>query len=439
MKKSFNLGIRKICLFSLLTFMPFTELSIKIGFKYMKLFDLAAITLIIITLLQYLLERKRLTIPKYFVMFICFFYFCIILSAINVTFWQDYFSAIISLLFYTLLTIAIYNAIDSLKTLQRLIIFWISIMTIISLLAIYQSIFFSLGWRAVSATATFGNRNQLANYLLPVALLSAVAISSDICMKNIKLKIMLICETVVINFAAIVILSRGAWIALIVGYICLLMLGKMIRKKIVLILLLSSVFILPFYLTIEHRVVTTIWQFKESYGGVFVRFSVAKVAMKVAFDNLFTGIGFGNWLAKSSIYLPGDLITTFQGGVQTHDTYLGLLVESGIFALLIFICFLLVHIKKLLFLIHSNIPKLERDLLTGFLAGFIAILIHMAFFDSFLRPNFWLMLAFSMRAMHFSSLNQLNCNDLPASEKDPLKMRDSCKITTGGSGSGKRI
>jgi len=396
------IGSRKLSLFSLFAFLPFTEAQVQFGFKYINMFDVAAIVLIAAFIVRYAISKQRLRLRRYFLIFVISFFGWALLSTTSPGSWPASLSALMSLVFYAALAVVVYNSINSFRMLRQATTFWIIVMGVVSFAAIFEGTSLLLGWSAVSATATFGNRNQLANYLLPAALLGITTVYSGVYRKAKGMKILVLCATAAAHLAILLIQSRGAWIGLIAGYTCLLVVAKGFRKRIVVTAIAVMMLMWPILLTpwgtkiatgIEHRVLNTIVQIQEPYGGVLWRMSAAGAALQVSLKHPFLGIGFGRWLVESPVYLHQ------QEGMQTHNTYLGLLVETGMIGLGMFLLFLGTHMKRALMSIFEKRDEKAFPLMAGLLASLIAVLVHLTLFDGFLRPNLWLLLAFGMKAL----------------------------------------
>jgi|LSQX01.3.fsa_nt_gb O-antigen ligase len=187
--------------------------------------------------------------------------------------------------------------------------------------------FENISGRVVS---TFGNPNVLAEYLL---LTIPIAISLVFAAKKGREKISYFSVFGLAMVCLVLTWSRGAWLGLIIaGLIYLLLLNHR-----TLLLIFGGIFALPFlpYLMPQSVVsrFTSIGNLADT--STSYRVNIWKGALNIARDFIISGIGTGNQ-AFVTVY-PKYSLAGIEGAPHSHNLYLQLLVEVGIFGLLLFI------------------------------------------------------------------------------------------------------
>lgn len=114
-------------------------------------------------------------------------------------------------------------------------------------------------------------------------------------------------------------------------------------------------------------------EFNGNYGSVGIRLQLYSLCIELGVDNLFSGIGMGNFQEVSDklIYNPVHSVNK----IQPHSSWLGMIAELGFIpALFLFFLFLRESILK-------------RNIIS-----FLLIFLFMFGFDGFNRPLFWFIL-----------------------------------------------
>lgn len=187
--------------------------------------------------------------------------------------------------------------------------------------------FENISGRVVS---TFGNPNVLAEYLL---LTIPIALSLVFAAKKGWKKLASFGVFGVGMICLALTWSRGAWLGLIIaGLIYLLMLNHR-----TLLLIFGGIFSLPFlpYLLPQSIIsrFTSIGNLADT--STSYRVNIWKGALNIARDFFISGVGTGNQ-AFVTVY-PKYSLAGIEGAPHSHNLYLQLLVELGIFGLLLFI------------------------------------------------------------------------------------------------------
>lgn len=269
------------------------------------------------------------------------------------------------------------------RRMKRMIIVFLSAGVLTGMDGIFQKItgadiFYRQPLFSGCATAAFGNPNDLAAYLAPVALvLAAIFLYSDLGrMKVSALGIVCAVPAVSLLFT----FSRGGWLALIAGIFISAVLSNKYKRP--LILAACLIVILAIIPDFRHRVIYGIDHFCE--GKRYKAFLAAFAMIK---ENPLLGNGIGTFMDHFKRYADAD------GGIYyAHNCFLQIWAETGVFSLISFILFVAAiltgWIKKLAS--HFNV------ILLGFICAVSAYLLH-SFFDTHLYSLriavlFWAML-----------------------------------------------
>ncbi len=173
--------------------------------------------------------------------------------------------------------------------------------------------------------------------------------------------------------------------------------GKEVFKRIYLsvlgALIAFSATIILFVSSVRTRVFS-IFAMRQDSSTSF-RFNVYQSAFNMLNDNWLFGIGIGNQNFRE-IY--GLYMKTGFDALSCYSVFLEIAVESGIFALLAFLGFLLaLAYKSVRFIFESKEPKTTVIVATA-LVSIIAVMVHGLVDTIFFRPQvqfiFWAMVAF---------------------------------------------
>lgn len=249
------------------------------------------------------------------------------------------------------------------------------------------------------AVATLENPNMLGEYLimiLPMAL--AVWISG----KGMPRKYSFV-TFACLGMCLILTWSRGAWLGFIFALIAFLLIWN--RRSMWLIVMgIIAIPFLPFVLpdTIVSRF-TSIGNLADS--STSYRVNIWRGAMHMAYDHIFTGIGVGEG-AWREIY-PDYTLPGIEAAPHSHNLFIQITLETGIFGILIFFIILFL-LAKLAFTLFSRLGStdkgdLEKNFIqssklavAGPLCGLFAVLIQGLTDNSWYNYRvylmFWLMI-----------------------------------------------
>lgn len=209
---------------------------------------------------------------------------------------------------------------------------------------------------------------------------------------------------------------RGAYLALDFMMVCfILYFGKIIFDKNNVLLkkiylsVVSSAFVaataLAMAVTSVRTRILSIFVLRNDSSTSF-RFNVYQAAIQMIKDNWLFGIGVGN---KNFREIYGLYMRTGFDALSTYNVFTELWVESGIFALISFLVFLFVLVKKSISYILAN--KQHQIIIVVALISILSVMVHGIFDTIFFRPQvqfiFWTMTAF-ISAVLYADYSQCN-------------------------------
>ncbi|MCK9602805.1 MAG: O-antigen ligase family protein [Candidatus Omnitrophica bacterium] len=229
----------------------------------------------------------------------------------------------------------------------------------------------------IGITGPFQHYNSFGTYLMfNLSLLLVLLIS----IKDKIYKISLFMLFVLLQACFILTFSRGSWLGFLCGVFLLLLLYRKVNK---LVLIFTIYIILIIF-------------FPGSKGRSMLvdadRFTVWKGAFGMIKDHPFLGMGLGTFMDYFQEYVSKDMYLRY-----THNCYLQIWAESGIFALVSFILFCgSVMYKGIKAFKNNN----SNFVLLGFICAFFGFLVQI-FFDSQLyslqlSALFWFIAGFIM-------------------------------------------
>lgn len=186
------------------------------------------------------------------------------------------------------------------------------------------------------ATSTFENPNILAVYLI-VAVIFSLGYSFSV--KNKKFKLVYIAIFLIDTAALVFTWSRGAWIAVALSLLVFLIM-KLKKFPGALLITLAAIPYLLFLLpeSVLYRIASI---FGASDSSTVYRLSVWRSSIKMFLDSPFTGVGVG------SAAFNDEFAHFAESGVSSpehsHNLFLEIACEAGIFALLLFAALLVVR------------------------------------------------------------------------------------------------
>jgi len=227
--------------------------------------------------------------------------------------------------------------------------------------------------------ATFYHANQLAQFILPYLFL----LLPSLFLFFKKLNNLMLIAFMASFWVLLLSLGRSAWISFLVCFLAFLFilekrwhLRLKIRKKVIRFLLLSLPFVLPvFFLYLMPRLINTFYAF-QVYGGAYTRIILFKESFDIIKQFPFFGVGLGMdvfYSYQQSLFKATSIFSYLPEAV--HNGYLHLLVQAGIFSLLIFLFTCSLFLRNLLRAIKNQpnliIKALQLAVFLGLLAPFL--------------------------------------------------------------------
>ncbi len=337
-----------------------------------------------------------------------FIFVQIVTTIISVSFFLSLQNLIVSLISMALYFVII-NTLKTKEDLDKVIKVFIITAFIISLYGISQ--YFTLGTTSKSwvdielnpdlktrVVGTFGNPNVFAEYLehiLPVAI-ALVFVYRKWLNKFIA------SIFVVTMFACLLLTSsRGAWLGFAAG---ILMFTILKLAKYIPLFIAGGILAIPLVPKVVLQRISTIGNVQDTSNQY--RTYIWEGAINMIKDFWITGVGYGYWAFRNTFYEY-----TIKGAKawHSHNMYLEILAEMGIFGLLTFawvIFSLFFHSIK--FILKSK-DKYLSYVSAGLLAGLLSILVHGVAEHILYMPKsvilFWMFAAF------ISSTNLIETNN----------------------------
>lgn len=255
--------------------------------------------------------------------------------------------------------------------------------------------FSSIKGRVVS---TFENPNVLAEYLI---MLLPIMLAAFIVTKSLKGKAFVFLCGALSGGCLIYTWSRGAWLGFMLGIMIFMLMYSRKTLAAMLFCLLGVPF-LPFILpeSIIQRF-TSIGDLGDS--STSYRVYIWNGVISMLKDFLFTGIGIGNESFK--LIYPAYALSGIETAPHSHNLYLQITVELGLFGLLVFIALLFVWAQSC-FTLHTREKRSTKLIGAGIFCGIIAVLLQgmtdYIWYNYRVFLMFWLMLGLSaaVRRVH---------------------------------------
>lgn len=405
-------------------------------FASSDLIGYVALVTVFLTVMKLFFKKGEKVEPKIFEMFLLFYFLTVVISLAGSTLFYLSFKGFLKtftyLGFYFSL-VQYYKA--NLNKIPMTLLTIALCATSQGVLGIFQN-FWQVGeistWQDVSninpediMTRVYGtlkplNPNLFGGYL--VAALPALFGSLALTLLNKKYKSAITLTVFAITTCTALILSgcRGAYIGFLTIVVSLFALlakfiwesGKEKLKKIYLYVLGAiiafSTMIILFVSSVRTRVFS-IFAMRQDSSTSF-RFNVYQAAFNMLHDNWLLGIGIGNQNFRE-VY--GLYMKTGFDALSCYSVFLEIAVESGIFALIAFVGFLLsLAYKAIRFILESKDTK-TTAIISAALISIIAVMVHGIVDTIFFRPQvqfvFWAMVAFISAIISLNPENDKCC------------------------------
>ncbi len=187
------------------------------------------------------------------------------------------------------------------------------------------------------ATGTFGNPNIYAVFLLAAIIFSAVFIMD----KSLEKKRYIYILPLALNiFSLVLTWTRGAWFALILSAVAYAVIRSRKCTKLILFPIMAlpiSVFFTPAAVTERFL---SIFNLEDT--SISSRLSVMRSSLRMFWNNIFVGVGIGEEaFSEEFLKYAEDSVTA----PHSHNLFLEIGCEAGIFALLLFVYLLIIRTR----------------------------------------------------------------------------------------------
>jgi putative inorganic carbon (HCO3(-)) transporter len=220
-------------------------------------------------------------------------------------------------------------------------------------------------------SGTFGHPNNLAGYLSMILQLNLALLFAPL---RRRLKVGLFILLVLMAIALVLSLSRGGWLAFVLGglatiFLCLSRRSRNKAVSLVLALTLAIIFLMSSVILVEplkRRL------FEEDYGAAQTRVPLTLVALNVIRHRPWLGVGLTNYVAAAPSYDITREAISFEFPRPVHNEFLLIGAELGLPALALVI-FILGVLWRQLFRASQNpeetpLPYVALGLLGAFVA-----------------------------------------------------------------------
>ena len=378
---------RKMVAILIIISVPLNWIAIQIGNVYISLFDATIILGLLYLVMAILTNKERLHFGKLEALLVVF----IAISALSITVAIDKAESLSMLLnilkgFSAFMIItSILKDTDDLRSAIKANTVAASILAIFSIIQ-----YFFIGGTGLGhfrADSIFHNANLFANYMI-----FSIPLCVYLVIHYRRIKRFFTSSLLIIMITAFSItFSRGGLIGLAAGLLCFLFTIKKKRMAIITAAVILVFIIMGYFVLFPKSAVGEEWAFRIGRikgRAADVRIELAQEAINMMKSNPFLGVGIGNFEVLGSKY--GD-DTTF--GMISHNVYLEVGAETGIFGLLVYLLILIIFIFNLWQARQEAASDDDLYMVIAILAAFIGISVHYVFFSGF-RELFWIILAF---------------------------------------------
>lgn len=249
--------------------------------------------------------------------------------------------------------------------------------TLVSIYGLYQNFFGSLSttWQDTAVfseikgrvVSTFANPNVLGEYIILIfPIILALMASAKRANERFALLI-----AAALNCACLVFTwSRGAWL----GFAVSIVLFLCVSSKYFFTAGLLSIPVLgtAIYFGMDSSIIRRITSFGDS--STSYRLGIWEGVLRMLQDVGFYGIGIGEG-AFARIY-PAYALSGIETAPHSHNLYLQITVETGIFSLLAFLCFIFTFAQCTFSFCKNAMNRTNKSICLGIFCGILAFLIQ---------------------------------------------------------------
>ncbi len=249
--------------------------------------------------------------------------------------------------------------------------------TLVSLYGVYQNFFGGAAttWQDTDmfseitgrVVSTFENPNVLAEYLI---MCMPIAVACFFCSQKVSLKLSCLFVCGISGSCLIFTWSRGAWL----GFLFAMMLFLFMYSQKTLVFMLFGLLAVPFLpFVLPENIVNRFLSIGNlADSSTSYRVHIWEGAWRMLQDYLFGGIGAGVDVFQK-IY-PRYSLSAIESAPHSHNLYLQILVETGIFGLLLFLLFLFTYAKHTFTIYQKPTQGSKRTYMAAAFCGTLAIL-----------------------------------------------------------------
>ncbi len=372
-----------------------------------------AIAIIIVAWLARKFIQKDFSLPKHlFLIVFAIFIFWNLISFFNSSYLYESIRGLIKVIKYGLLLTIIIDAFKSKQILKRAVYILIIWSLVIALNGIAQNVlgFGFLRLRVINILDTqcrvfscrilssFRHPNNFGAYLvLIIPVFLSFILSKRI---NLRNRVYFSLGLMPLSFCLIRTYSKGAWLALFVAILILVLL----KSRKLFAILIISVIILPFFLPqqIKSRAFDalnfqegTSWERAKLWNGTFIMIK----------EHPFLGFGVNTYTKNFPAYKPKD----YWSAIYPHNSYLHMATEIGLVGLGLFLTLIIlafVYISRHLKFLPAG---RMRSVTMGLFAGSIGFLIHSGvdthLYSVNLMVTFYLLLGLCIALCNYARTN----------------------------------
>ncbi len=355
--------------------------------------------LLLVWIIKMILEKEVRLVRTPLDLPILFLFSFGLLSLINVFHFAVGLQELFILLTYILLFYLIVNNLKNFRQVERIFIPVFLAATLVSVEGILENwgwgVLVTRGERPPEIFSFIGNPNYIAQYLITVLPLS---ITVSLFTSNKVKKTFSTLISAILIFCLFLIFSRGAWLGFLVSLVFLGFILPLPKLK----LSIPAKWVIPllvFVILVSYFVLTT--QQQELFRRVPARIINWKSALLMIRARPFLGSGIGNLYFVLPRYLLPQFheILPMQRIAESHNDYLHIWAETGIFGLLAFLWLIMAYFRRGFQRLRSE-TGYQRTLVAAFMAAVLATLTQSFFSFNLHRPvsnlMFWTILALTI-------------------------------------------
>lgn len=146
------------------------------------------------------------------------------------------------------------------------------------------------------------------------------------------------------------------------------------------------------------------------------RMNILRSAVSMIVHNPWVGVGLGNFERQFAIYSVGGTGGSYRAA---HNTFLRLMAETGVFAFIAYLVFLVFTLGYLMKALRRCQDAAWRPILAGLLAGWIGSLVASLFLDQFFEVYYWIYLGITMAAARQAENETVPVSPSPTARGSP--------------------